>query len=113
MYRKLKHPNIVGYIGSHLNNDEQKLYIFLEYVPGGSIASMLERFGQFSEDVARTYARQVRHGNLIDFSSYVSGGGGSMLERVGQIREDVPRTCAVVGEEWSDHVLPVGWKVET
>jgi serine/threonine protein kinase len=37
--KRLKHPNIVRYLGVHA--DDAKLYIFLELVPGGSIASML------------------------------------------------------------------------
>ena len=31
----------------------------LQYVPGGSIASMLGRFGRFSEDLVRNYTRQL------------------------------------------------------
>lgn len=38
----------------------QALHIFLEYVPGGSIASLLQKFGCFSEKVIRVYTRQVR-----------------------------------------------------
>lgn len=30
--------------------------------PGGSIASMLERFGRFSEELARNYTRQLLQG---------------------------------------------------
>jgi serine/threonine protein kinase len=39
--KRLKHPNIVRYLG--VRSDDAKLYIFLELVPGGSIASMLVR----------------------------------------------------------------------
>lgn len=35
------------------------MYIFLEYVPGGSIASMLERFSAFSEELTRSFTRQL------------------------------------------------------
>lgn len=31
----------------------QKFYILLEYVPGGSIASLLKRFGRFPVEVVR------------------------------------------------------------
>ena len=33
----------------------------MEYVPGGSIRSLLERFGALKESVVRMYTRQVRH----------------------------------------------------
>lgn len=59
MYKKLKHQNIVGYIDAQYEKDENALYIFLEYVPGGSIASMLDRFGRFREDLCRNYTRQL------------------------------------------------------
>jgi serine/threonine protein kinase len=39
-----------------------QLYIFLEYVAGGSMASMLERFGRFTEELASRYTRQLLHG---------------------------------------------------
>jgi serine/threonine protein kinase len=38
------------------------LYVFLEYVSGGSIHSMLERFGRFSEPLVRLYTRQLLQG---------------------------------------------------
>ena len=36
--------------------------IFLEYCAGGSVASLLEKFGPFSEQLAATYMRMVVHG---------------------------------------------------
>jgi len=59
MYRKFKHRHIVGYIAAHMDFKNNTMYMFLEYVPGGSIASMLERFGAFSEDLARKYTREL------------------------------------------------------
>lgn len=53
----LQHQNIVRYVGSLAEGDF--LYIFLEYVPGGSIASLLARFGKFDEGVIRVYTHQV------------------------------------------------------
>ena len=38
------------------------MLIFLEYVPGGSIASLLAKFGAFSEQVVRVYTRQILAG---------------------------------------------------
>jgi serine/threonine protein kinase len=60
MYKQLKHPHIVGYIDARFDMATNTLYIFLENVPGGSIASMLQRFGgPFPENVARNYTRQL------------------------------------------------------
>eukprot|EP00878_Enallax_costatus_P037286 GHUV01042105.1.p1 GENE.GHUV01042105.1~~GHUV01042105.1.p1 ORF type:complete len:241 (+),score=72.01 GHUV01042105.1:311-1033(+) len=58
-YKKLNHPNIVGYIDSSFKTATNTLYIFLEYVPGGSIADMIKQFGPFPEDVAAKYTRQL------------------------------------------------------
>ncbi|CAG9465505.1 unnamed protein product [Pedinophyceae sp. YPF-701] len=55
--RALRHPNIVRYLGTERNN--KNLSIFLEFVPGGSIASLLARFGPFQESVVRVYTRQI------------------------------------------------------
>merc|ERR1719473_2094347 len=40
----------------------EHLFIFLEYVPGGSVASMLSQFGVFNEDLIRHYMRQILSG---------------------------------------------------
>ena len=61
LMRRLKHPNVVGYIGTERAEDGT-LHIFMEYVPGGSIHSLLRRFGSFSETVIRVYTRQILAG---------------------------------------------------
>ena len=45
------------YIGTE--RDESQFYIFLEYVPGGSISSVIHKFGKFSEGLVRSYTRQI------------------------------------------------------
>eukprot|EP00850_Spirogloea_muscicola_P016230 SM000130S27117 [mRNA] locus=s130:206092:211730:- [translate_table: standard] len=55
--RNLSHPNIVRYLGT--DREEEALNIFLEFVPGGSIASLLSKFGSFTEKVIRMYTRQL------------------------------------------------------
>jgi serine/threonine protein kinase len=54
----LQHTNIVRYLGTERSHDA--LSIFLELVPGGSIASLVSRYGPLPEPVIRTYAKQVR-----------------------------------------------------
>jgi mitogen-activated protein kinase kinase kinase ANP1 len=58
--RQLDHPNIVRYLGTERSADT--LNIFLEYVPGGSIASLIEKFGPLAEQVVRKYTHQILHG---------------------------------------------------
>ncbi|CAD8149994.1 unnamed protein product [Paramecium pentaurelia] len=57
MLSKLQHPNIVRYLGCEQKN--QFINIFLEYVSGGSVQSMLERFGCFKESLIKTYLKQI------------------------------------------------------
>lgn len=58
--KTLKHENIVQYLGTERTEDS--IHIFLEYVPGGSIASLLAKFGPFQESVIRVYTRQILRG---------------------------------------------------
>ncbi|CAD8144008.1 unnamed protein product [Paramecium octaurelia] len=57
MLSKLQHPNIVRYIGCEQKN--QFINIFLEYVSGGSVSTLLERFGCFRERLIKTYLKQI------------------------------------------------------
>jgi hypothetical protein len=57
MLRGLHHGNIVRYYGTERTPDT--LSILLEYVPGGSIRTMLDRFGPLGETVVRAYSRQL------------------------------------------------------
>ena len=55
--RSLDHPNIVRYIATETT--PTALSIFLEYVPGGSIKVLLDKFGKLSETVVKSYTRQL------------------------------------------------------
>lgn len=57
LLKVLNHENIVRYLGSSTN--ENYLNIFLEYVPGGSVQSMLNSYGPFEEPLIRNFIRQV------------------------------------------------------
>ena len=57
LLRELRHPHIVQYLGS--SSDANNLNIFLEYVPGGSIAKMLIDYGALPEEVVKKYVRQI------------------------------------------------------
>ena len=58
--RELRHENIVQYLGS--NSEGNYLNIFLEYVPGGSVATLLNVYGVFEESLVRNFVRQILTG---------------------------------------------------
>ncbi|KAG6751620.1 hypothetical protein POTOM_043817 [Populus tomentosa] len=57
LLQNLSHPNIVRYLGTV--REEETLNILLEFVPGGSISSLLGKFGSFPEPVIRAYTKQL------------------------------------------------------
>lgn len=58
--KKLHHPNIVRYLGTQI--DGNIMSIFLEYVGGGSIRSILNKYGALSENNIRKYTKQILNG---------------------------------------------------
>ncbi|KAI0375277.1 Pkinase-domain-containing protein [Pilatotrama ljubarskyi] len=58
--KDLDHPNIVQYLG--FEETPTFLSIFLEYVPGGSIASCLRKYGRFDEEVTKSFTGQILSG---------------------------------------------------
>ncbi|EGB04224.1 hypothetical protein AURANDRAFT_3341, partial [Aureococcus anophagefferens] len=59
LLRSLHHPNIVTYLGTDVCDDDQTLYIFTEWVPGGSIQALVTKFGRLSEAIVRKYVAQL------------------------------------------------------
>lgn len=57
LLRELQHPNIVQYLGCSSSADY--LNIFLEYVPGGSVQTMLNSYGALREPLVRSFVRQI------------------------------------------------------
>jgi serine/threonine protein kinase len=57
LLKTLKHPNIVTFLGSQQIGN--KIYIFLEYVTGGSISSTIHKFGPLPEVMIKRYAKQI------------------------------------------------------
>jgi len=60
LLKSLKHENIVHYLGAEITS--QRLHIFQEWVPGGSVTTLLHKFGPFSTAVMRTYLSQILTG---------------------------------------------------
>uniref|UniRef100_A0A3Q1IHL9 Mitogen-activated protein kinase kinase kinase 19 n=1 Tax=Anabas testudineus TaxID=64144 RepID=A0A3Q1IHL9_ANATE len=60
LLKTLRHSNIVGFLGTSLY--QHVVSIFMEYIPGGSIASILHRFGPLPERVLALYTHQIVKG---------------------------------------------------
>ncbi|NWW52330.1 M3K19 kinase, partial [Pedionomus torquatus] len=60
LLKTLKHVNIVTYLGTCL--EDNILSIFMEFVPGGSISSIINRFGPLPEIVLCKYTQQILQG---------------------------------------------------
>ncbi|KAH9906227.1 protein kinase-like domain-containing protein [Xylariomycetidae sp. FL2044] len=60
LLRDLRHANIVQYLGC--SSSSEYLNIFLEYVPGGSVQTMLNSYGALPEPLVRSFVRQILQG---------------------------------------------------
>jgi len=60
IFKDLDHPNVVQYLG--FEETPNFLSIFLEYVPGGSIGSCLQKHGKFDEEVTKSFTEQILTG---------------------------------------------------
>ncbi|XP_067372129.1 mitogen-activated protein kinase kinase kinase 19 isoform X2 [Channa argus] len=60
LLKTLRHTHIVGFLGTSLY--QHVVSIFMEYIPGGSIASILHRFGPLPERVLALYTLQILKG---------------------------------------------------
>lgn len=66
----LDHPNIVSYYGIEVHRD--KVYIFMEYCSGGSLANLLEHGRIEDETVIQVYALQMLEGLAYLHSSGIA-----------------------------------------
>jgi serine/threonine protein kinase len=84
----LQHPNIVRYLGT--DRTDNGMYIFMEYIPGGSIASLLKQFGPFQEQLTASYVRQILQGLGYLHSQHVLHrdvkGANILVSQKGQIK---------------------------
>ncbi|XP_057708117.1 mitogen-activated protein kinase kinase kinase 19 [Corythoichthys intestinalis] len=60
LLKTLSHANIVGFLGTSFH--QHMASIFMEYIPGGSIASILHRFGPLPERIIGLYTYQILKG---------------------------------------------------
>ncbi|XP_011076138.1 mitogen-activated protein kinase kinase kinase YODA-like isoform X2 [Sesamum indicum] len=67
---QLRHPNIVQYYGAEVVGDN--LYIYSEYVSGGSISRILQEYGKLGESAIRSYTHQILSGLAYLHSRWIS-----------------------------------------
>jgi len=60
LMQTLRHPNIVAYYGCDWL--DSRIYMYLEWMAGGSIARVLDQYGPFEEVLIANYARQLLNG---------------------------------------------------
>ena len=60
LMRELVHPNIVKYF--HAERHGQEVWVYMEYMSGGSLGSLLKKLERLSESMLRVYMRQVIEG---------------------------------------------------
>ncbi|KAL6545212.1 hypothetical protein OROHE_009877 [Orobanche hederae] len=68
----LKHPNIVPYYGAEAVGDI--LYVYYEYISGGSIYMILQEYGKLGESAIRSYTQQILAGIAYLHSKSITHG---------------------------------------
>lgn len=58
--QELHHANIVRYLGHDFM--QNSLYMYIEYMPGGSLTQALQQFGPFDEALLAEYSQQILSG---------------------------------------------------
>jgi serine/threonine protein kinase len=62
MMRRLQHPNICSFKGVQYQSEECTVNIFMEYVSGGSLSSVVKKFKPLPPAVVRSWTKQVLEG---------------------------------------------------
>ena len=60
MFQQLNHQNIIKYLDSEITDNI--LFIYLEYIPGGSIKDLLNKYGPLSSKIIKIYLKQILDG---------------------------------------------------
>ncbi|XVF24386.1 hypothetical protein REPUB_Repub13aG0123400 [Reevesia pubescens] len=88
LLQNISHPNIVRYLGT--TREDDLLNILYEFVPGGTISSLLGKFGSFPESVVRIYTKQLLLGlEYLHKNGIVHGdikGENILLDKKGYIK---------------------------
>ena len=62
LLRELSHKNIVRYIQTDVNEEEDCIHIVMEYISGGSIKTLVKKYLSLDEAIVRHYADQILEG---------------------------------------------------
>ena len=62
LLKGLDHPNIVRYLSIDVQADQRLVHILLEYVPAGSVRTLLSRFGALDGKIVQIYIKQILEG---------------------------------------------------
>ncbi|VDL92913.1 unnamed protein product [Schistocephalus solidus] len=60
--QRINHPNVLRFYGITFNPLKKQVDVFVEWMPGGSITSLLDQYGAFTEPVALAFILQVVRG---------------------------------------------------
>lgn len=60
--RELSHHNIIKYLDVDTATEKQTINILMEYMPGGSVRNLLDKFGPLDEKIIKIYMKQVLEG---------------------------------------------------
>eukprot|EP01129_Flabellula_baltica_P006015 TRINITY_DN2214_c0_g1_i1.p1 TRINITY_DN2214_c0_g1~~TRINITY_DN2214_c0_g1_i1.p1 ORF type:complete len:226 (+),score=46.88 TRINITY_DN2214_c0_g1_i1:599-1276(+) len=92
----LRHPNILPMYGYFY--DDKKIYLVLEYAPGGEVFDELSRCGRFTPDVAAKYICEI-------------AGALSYLHSKHIIHRDIKPENLVLGKDDQVYLADFGWSV--
>lgn len=120
MLKELSNKNIVQYLNTEVNAEMTGVDIIMEYVSGGSIRFLLNKFGKFEENMVRIYTiqllkglcflhsksiihRDIKGANLLitqDGTLKLSDFGASKRMRTAQVNEDYEFSKSLKGSPY-------------